>query len=32
MSITAGLLVPFISVYGVLGEDDVVEIIYLELG
>ena len=32
VSITAGLLVPFISVYAVLGEDDAVEIIYLELG
>jgi len=32
VSITAGLLVPFISVYAVLGEDDAVDIIYLELG
>ena len=32
VSITAGLLVPFISVYAVRGEDDVVEIIYLDLG
>src|SRR3954454_21499255 len=30
--ITAGILVPFISVYAVLGADDAVEIIYLELG
>jgi hypothetical protein len=30
--ITAGILIPFVSIYTVLADDDVVEIIYLELG
>lgn len=30
--ITAGILVPFMSIYAVLAADDSVDIIYLELG
>lgn len=30
--VTAGMLVPYVAVFAVLGADDAVEIIYLELG